>query len=807
MKTVKALDATALFTRCTFDEFPFETTADLDEVELVAGQARALNSVRFGVGVRGDGFDVFALGPSGLGKFVVINHILAQHAAKRPPPPDWCYINNFEHAHKPKALKLPAGRAVDLQHGMERVIDELRSAIPAAFESEDYQSRIAEVEEELKEKQGSAIGALQERAKEQGIKLFHTPSGFAMAPVKDDDEVVSPQEYEKLPDEEKERVQKVVADLQEDLQSALRQLPGWHKEAREKVRALNQEIASYAVGVSIDPLKAKFPDLPAVLSYLDAVQRDVIEHIDDFRPQTDAPKLPFAQLGAAEPFRRYEVNVLVAHDETQSAPVVFEELPTHGNLIGRAEHQAHMGTLTTDFTLIKAGALHRANGGYLVLDARQLLMQPFAYDGLKRALHSGEIRIESLERMLSTISTVSLEPEAIPLDVKIVLSGERLLYYMLYEHDPEFRDLFKVAADFEETVERNDESNALFARLVGSLAKRKDLRALDRGAVARVIEHGSRLAGDAEKLSTHLRSIGDLLREADYWAGEANRDVIAAEHVQRAIDEQTRRSDRIRERVHENIIRGTVMIDTQGETVGQINGLSVLQIGGFMFGQPSRITATVRLGAGKVVDIERETDLGGPLHSKGVLILGSFLGARYANDTPLSIAASLVFEQSYGGVDGDSASLAELCALLSALSGLPIKQGFAVTGSVNQHGQVQAIGGVNEKIEGFFDICSAGQLTGEQGVLIPASNAKHLMLRHDVVAAAADGRFRVFALHTVDEAIALLTGVDAGERGADGKYPEESVNGRVERRLIELSRARANFAKLGEEPKGGGTNE
>lgn len=807
MSTIKAIDAAALYTPCTFDALSFETTAELESVELVAGQERALDSVRFGVGMRGDGFNVFALGPTDLGKFHAVNHILEKHAEHRPAPPDWCYVNNFDRPDKPRALQLPAGRAVVLQQEMAELVVELRSAIPAAFESEGYQSRIAELEEELKEKQSTAIGAVDEEAKQNHIRIVHTPAGFAMAPMTEDEEVISSEEFEKLPDAEKERIQKVIARLQEDLKGALRQLPAWHKAAREKIRAINEEIANYAIALSIDPLKEKFADLARVIAYLDAVQKDVVAHIDDFRPQTEAPKLPFAPPAGVEPFRRYEVNVLVAHGEHPSAPVVFEELPTHANLIGRADHQAHMGTLMTDFTLIKAGALHRANGGYLILDARQVLLQPFAYDGLKRALKSREIRIESLERMISAISTVTLEPEPIPLDVKVVLSGERLLYYLLHEQDPEFRDLFKVAADFEESVDRDSESNILYARLIGSLARGDGLRALQRGAVARVVEHAARMAGDAEKLSTRVRSFADLLREADYWASQRNGDVISAADVQRAVDEQIHRSDRIRDRVYENITRGTVLIDSRGEAVGQINALSVLQIGGFMFGQPSRITATVRLGAGKVVDIERETDLGGPLHSKGVLILSSYLGARYARDYPLSIAASLVFEQSYGGVDGDSASLAELCTLLSALSGVPINQQFAVTGSVNQHGDVQAIGGVNEKIEGFFDICSAAGLSGNQGVLIPPANVKHLMLRHDVVSAAAAGQFRVFAPRTVDEAITLLTGVEAGERDVNGDYPEGSVNGRVEKRLLELSQARANFAKLGEAQKAGGRDE
>jgi len=467
-------------------------------------------------------------------------------------------------------------------------------------------------------------------------------------------------------------------------------------------------------------------------------------------------------------------------------------------LIGRVEYQAQMGTLVTDFTMIRPGALHRANGGYLMLDVRKVLLQPYAWDSLKRTMQSGEIRIESLEKSLSLISTTSLEPEPIPLDLKILLVGDRLLYYMLSVYDPEFCDLFKVAADFEESMDRDAEAHLLYARMIGSLARRQELRPLERGAVARIIEHSARLVGDSEKLSSHLRSITDLLQEADYWAKQASHAVIDATDVQQAIDHQILRADRIRDRVYEQIRRGTVMIDTHGEVVGQINGLSVIQLGGFAFGQPSRITATTRLGEGSVVDIERETELGGAIHSKGVFILSGFLSARYAREKPLSVAISLVFEQSYGMVDGDSASLAELCTTLSSLSGVPIRQSLAITGSVNQLGQAQPIGGVNEKIEGFFDVCNQSGLSGEQGVIIPETNVKHLMLRRDVVEAVCSNRFQIYSVTTVDQALELLTNVTAGERDAQGQFAEGSVNARVEQQLLEFADIRHNLAEKGE---------
>src|SRR5690606_19650713 len=551
--------------------------------------------------------------------------------------------------------------------------------------------------------------------------------------------------------------------------------------------------------------KERHRDVDEVLRYLDAVRADMVDSGDDFvRAVTGEgapPGLPFA-MPVMQPggwgealLSRYRVNLLVDRSDGAGAPIVYEDHPTHQNLVGRIEHRPHFGALVTDFTLITAGALHRATGGHLILDVRRLLSQPFAWEELKRTLRAGEIRIESLGQSLSLISTVSLEPEPIPLDVKVVLLGEPWIYYLLSMLDPEFSELFKVQADFDDRMVRDERTTPEYARLIATLAREARLRPFDRGAVARVMDRAARLAEDAERLSTHLSDIADLLREADYWAGEQGRAVVTADDVQQAIDAAIRRADRLRERALEAIGRGIVLIDTKGAVAGQINGLAVSMFGGF--GRPSRLTARVSLGRGEVVDIEREVALGGPIHSKGVLILQGFLADRYAQERPLSLKASLVFEQSYGGVDGDSASSAELYALLSALADVPIKQGLAVTGSVNQRGQVQAIGGVNEKIEGHFDVCRARGLTGEEGVLIPASNVKHLMLRHDVVEAAREGKFKIYAIETIDQGIEILTGMPAGERDAEGRYPEDSINGRVERRLAGFAEAARRFAQLG----------
>ena len=593
--------------------------------------------------------------------------------------------------------------------------------------------------------------------------------------------------------------------LQKTSQDIFLQIPRWEKEIREQVRELNREVTNLAVGHLIDEVRGAYQDLPYVVNYLNDLQQDVIENARDFlapeapsQPPSRANPMAFSAQGAPS-LRRYQVNVLVDNSELKGAPVVYEDNPVYQNLMGRMEHRAEMGALLTDFNLIRAGALHRANGGYLVLDARKVLMQPGVWEELKRSLKSGQIRIESLGQAMGLISTVSLEPQPVPLDVKVVLIGNHMLYYMLQQHDPEFGELFKVQADFSEEMDRNPVNQRLYAQVIATMVRKEGLRAFDRTAVGRAIEQSSRIVEDSKKLSIHMRETVDLLREADYWAGKAGKDVVTAAEVQQAIDAWIYRSDRVRERMQEEIGRGTILIDTEGEKVGQINGLSVFQLGGFSFGRPSRITARVRLGRGEVVNIEREVELSGPLHSKGVLILSGFLGARYALEHPLSLSASLVFEQSYSGVDGDSASSAELYALLSAIAGVPIKQSLAVTGSVNQYGQVQAIGGVNQKIEGFFSICQKRGLTGEQGVLIPASNVAHLMLRRDVVQAVADGQFHICPVETIDQGIELLTGIPAGDLGETGDYPEGSINARVKTRLAELAEKRSAFNAPAEE--------
>ena len=800
MSPIAPLAPDRLYRACDIGHFTFTTTAELDDLSEGIGQMRAIDAAHFGIGMRHAGYNLYVMGPPGSGKRYLVRQLLDQRVGAEAKPADWCYVHNFSQPHKPRAIRLPAGMGTRFHADMQQLVSELQATISAVFEGDEYRRRLAQIDEEYGERQARAFVEVGEEAGKLSVTLMRTPNGFSFAPAKGD-EVMSPEEYEKLPPEEKARFERDIGSLQEKLEKVIRQVHQWRRERLERVRKLNEEAVLFAVGPLIDDLRRNYADYPVVCSYLDEVQQNVIESMDEFRHPKEAQTGLAALTSEPPDFSRFRVNLLVGRDGTEGAPVVYEDQPTYQNLIGRVEHLAQLGALVTNFLQIKPGALHQANGGYLLLDAIKLLTQPFSWEGLKRALSTHEIRIESLGQMVSLVSTVSLEPEPIPLDAKVILIGNRLLYYLLAQYDPEFGELFKVAADFEDEVARSADNDLLYARLIGTLVRREKLHPFDRDAVARVIEHSARRAEDAEKLSTHMQSLADLVREADYWAAEETREVVTRADVERAIEAQIRRADRLRERSHEAILRGILHIATEGERVGQVNGLSVFQLGDFSFAQPSRITANTRLGDGELVDIQREVKLGGSIHSKGVLILSSFLAARYAAEQPLSLAASLVFEQTYGQVEGDSASVAELCALLSSLANVPIQQSLAVTGSVDQFGRVQAIGAVNEKIEGYFDICNMRGLTGRQGVLIPASNVAHLMLRQDVVDAAKAGRFHVYAVETVDQALELLTGIAVGTPDAEG-----SLDQRVAQRIKHLAELRRKYAKKAE-PGSGGSHE
>ena len=786
---------------CDPARLPFATTDELEDLDGVLGQPRAVAAMELGIAIGAPGYNLFALGPPGTGKRFLVERYLGSQALRQPPPDDWCYVNNFADPHRPRALRLPPGRGAGLRRDMEELIAELRTALAAAFEREDYQARRQLIDQEVEKQHEKDLEEVGKRAEERSLAVLRTPMGLMVAPVRRG-KVLSPEDLEHLPDEQRQELTGHIEETEEEMEKAFRQIPRLQRKQREKVLELDREVSRSVVDAPLDEMRKKYQELPAVLSYLDTVEEDVLRHSELFHSREE-PSSAEETLEAEAPFRRYEVNVLVDSGGLRNAPVIHEDYPTYTNLLGRVEHLSQMGALVTDFTLIKAGALHRANGGFLVLDALELLRQPFAWEGLKRTLRTGQIRIEAMAQAWSLLSTVTLEPEAVPLSAKVVLTGERMLYYMLSASDPDFGELFKVQVDFEDSLDLTEESQLLYARLIAGLVHREKLKPFDRTAVARVLEQAARRAEDARKLSLHGGSLLDLLREADHWCRDG-RTIVTAADVQKAIDAQIFRADRVRHHLQEEIRRGTLRVETEGVVPGQVNGLSVMQLGGFSFGHPGRITARARLGEGEVIDIEREVELSGPIHSKGVLILSGFLGERYAADRPLSLSASLVFEQSYGGVEGDSASLAELCALLSAISGVPLRQSLAVTGSVDQRGQVQAIGGVNEKIEGFFDVCAAGglnrPLTGDQGVLIPVSNVQHLMLRHDVVDAVRQGTFHIYPVAVVDEALELLTGVPAGALDELGFYPEGSVNRLVADRLVSFAQARRAF--LHHEPDG-----
>ncbi len=752
-----------------------------------------MEALRFGLGIHHEGYNIYVMGSSGMGKHEMLRDFLQQQVADGPRPNDWCYVNNFSAPQQPKVLKLPCGIASRLQKDMEQCVEDLLVTIPGVFQSAEYKSRLNEISEEYSDKEQQAFTALRDKAKERNIALMQTPTGYTLAPLVND-KIITPEEFEALAEAEQKVIEDKINELKEELKQVVLKMPMWMKEGRERMKKLNQNIVQNAVNQIFRELETHYGEHAEVLNFLAEVKQDVIENVDAFREEEGHASVPEDLKARVHEFPMYKVNVLVDNSGTCSPPIIYEDNPSLNNLMGRVEHEAQYGTLTTDFTLIRNGALHRANGGYLLLDAIKVLTNPFAWDTLKRALQSHEIRIESIDQLLSLVSTKSLEPEPVPLELKVILLGDRMIYYLLQAYDPDFNLLFKVPADLSEDLPRTDDNTLGYARLIAALQHRKSLKPLDSEAVARVVEQGSRMLEDAEKLPLHLNSLTDLLCESDYYAGIAKADRISADHVQQAVDAAIRRMDQFRERVHESILRDIHLVDTSGVKVAQINGLSVYQLGEYAFGGPTRITAQARLGSGKVLDIEREVKLGGNIHSKAVLILSAFIASRFAKNRPLPIAASLVFEQSYGGVEGDSASVAEITVLLSAIADLPIRQSLAVTGSINQHGQVQAIGGINQKIEGFFDICAARGLSGDQGVVMPSANTQHLMLAQRVIDAVSAGQFHIYQVSTIDEALSLLTGLDYGEIDDNGQYPADSVNGRVATKIEEWIKAAKKYA-------------
>ncbi len=774
----------------------FEHSGQLEAGNSHLGQDRAVDALRFGIGMDRDGYNVFVLGPPGSHRHGLSMELARECAGREEAPDDWCYVHNFTDPERPRALSFPAGQGAGFRNDMRDLIREMQLAIPAAFEGDDYRNQLKAVEAETQKEVEGGWKQLERRAREEGIGLLQTPTGYVLAPTRDG-KVLDDTEFEKLPAEKQREIRASIERLHETVQQHIERLPQLRKQFRERVRALNRDVTEHAVGLLLFELKRKYSGFGDAVRYLGEVQQDLIENADDFRESEPSP-LPFLAKDKSQLFGRYEVNLFVSNRPEDAAPVVYETNPSYQNVIGKVEHRAVMGALTTDFRLVRAGALHRAHGGYLILDMHRVLVRPFVWEALKQSLFAKRVRIESPGEIYGFVSTTTLQPESIPLDVKVILVGERWLYYLLSDHDPEFRELFRVAADLDDDLERSAANVEQYVRLVADRIRDRELAPFSRDAVQRVIEQRARSAEDSERLSTHMRSLDDLLTQSDYWARQRGAEVVTRDDVSRAVDETRRRLDRTQKRIADAIARDVLLIDTDGERVGQVNGLSVIELAGVRFGHPVRITATTRIGSGEVVDIEREVELGGAIHSKGMMILSSALAARYAPDTPLSLNGSVVFEQSYGGVEGDSASVAEFCALVSSLSGVPIRQNLAVTGSVNQHGRVQVVGGINEKIEGFYDVCKARGLDGAQGVVIPADNVKHLVLREDVIDAVTGGRFAVFAVTDVDEAVTLLTGVEAGIRDADGNFPEGTVNHGVEEQLIAYAEARKRFTRQGD---------
>ena len=801
---ITKLKSEQLYTKCDPKGFDFSTTAELEERLSALGQDRALSAVELGINIKSKGYNLFCLGPEGTGKTSLVKRVLREEAKNRPTPDDWAYVYNFEEPHKPVAISFPAGIAVEFAKDVDKLIEELSSSIPTILDSDEYKAGLSIIREKYKQKKEEYIKILQKKAKGKSVSLLHMPVGLVVAPVKNG-EVLSPEAFDELPEEEKKSLIDDLNAIQAEIEDSAQDLPQWEDKQRKETNTLREKFIKNSVKNPVDALRNRYKGYKHANEFLKNVQKYIIDNVDEFMPAQenncgeggeDALAALFSKMNKPEEdkFAKFKVNVVVKNEPDSGAPIIHLDHPTQGNLVGRVERVQQYGALLTDFTLIKAGALHQANGGFLLIDARKLLLQPFAWDSLKRAIASKQIKIEAPSDETS-FTTISLDPEPIPLDVKVIMTGDAELYEVLSERDPDFGDFFKVEADFGVLMDRTHENEIEYAKLIGSLSKKKHLRSLNRQAVAKVIEYSSRLAEDSRKLTAHIASIGDLLREADYWARKSKSNQIGKNHIEQAIDAQIYRSDRIKQAMLEQIDEGTILMDVEGERVGQINGLVVYNFSRNSFGKPARITTQVRIGKGDFLDIEREIELSGPIHTKGVLILQSLIANRFAKYSPLSLSASIVFEQSYGGVDGDSASSTEYYCLISALTGIPIKQSIAVTGSINQFGEIQPIGGVNEKIEGFFDVCKHHGLTGTQGVIIPRTNVKDLMLREDILNAVDEGNFAIYAIDHVDDGIEILTGMKAGAADKNGKYPRGTVNNRVQKALDEYYKRYVRFAK------------
>ncbi|MDD5224473.1 MAG: ATP-binding protein [bacterium] len=777
---------------CDPNDITCQSTKELGPLDQVIAQERAVRAIEFGLGITEHGFNIFAAGPHGTGRVTTVKAAVEKLARTRPVPDDWVYVQNFSNPLAPDALSLPAGKGREFKRDMENLVSDLKIEIARVFESDEYEKQKNQIAESLTEERNRIVHEIEEKAKAKGFSLQSTPMGFVALPVVDN-KPLTQEEFFALRKEKQDEIKGRQTELQQEMNQGLKKINRFERQLRDRVKDLDREIALNAVGQILEDLQEKYRDHSRIPPYLKAVKEDILQNIDDFRKTEEPSPLPFLKMSPS--FDRYSVNLVVDNAEQKGLPIVYESNPTFPNLFGRVDRKAQFGMLTTDFSMIRPGALHRANGGFLILNDRDLLTRYYAWEGLKRALKEEEIRIEDISEQLGFATTETIKPQPIPFNIKVIIVGEPMIYYLLYAHDPDFRELFKIHSAFDYQMERSPEAISLYAGFIASRCRELKLRHLSREAVSRVIEFGSELSDDQEKLSTRFSDISDLLVESNLWAERSGSGEIQAANVEKALEEKIYRSSLYEEKVREMIARGYILLEAEGEKIGQINGLSVIFLGNYMFGRPNRITAPVSLGREGIIDIERRADLGGKIHSKGIMIISGFLAGRYAQDKPLSLSASICFEQSYEGVEGDSASAAELIALLSSLSGAPIRQSIAITGSVNQMGEIQPIGGVNRKIEGFFEVCKIKKVNGVPGVIVPESNVKNLMLKPEVVRAVSEGKFRIIAVSHVDEALEVLTGIPAGKRTPEGKWEEGSLNARVDARVRKMSEELARLSR------------
>lgn len=791
---VKELSVEGYRKYCDPKSLGIGSSAEIGNSFTIIGQERAVRSLRFGMGIKEKGFNIFVSGMPGTGKTTTIKRFLEEMASQEPIPSDWCYVNNFADAYHPNALQLPAGRGKEFCKDIENLVASVKKELSQLFESEEYARQREQLDAQFQKQKEDLFNRLNETAASQGFNIQISPTGFTTIPLVNG-EPLPKEKFLALTPEEKEDLMRKRQALEGDMDVTIRQVRQIDKASQEALGKGDREMAGNAIKHLFEELHDSYNELPEIVQHLEKILENVLDNLDAFQsPPEDKLVLPGMRTQSREPLeKRYQVNLVTDNSVLKSAPVIVEPNPSYNNLFGRIEQEARFGTLVTDYTLIRGGSLHQANGGYLVLPALDLIRNPLAWESLKRALTNDQIVIEDVSEKLSFATTKSLRPQPIPLNVKVILVGRPEIYQGLLAYDEHFIELFKVKADFDTDMPCSDENVLNYTRFISHLCEVEKLTHLDATAMARVVEHGSRIAEDQEKLSTRFGDISDVVREANYYAGLEKSDQVHVEHILKAIDEHFYRSSMYQSHILEMIKRGLIKIDIKGEQTGQVNGLSVLSLGDVAFGKPSRITASVGLGQKGVMDIEREAQLGGPTHTKGVMILGGFLADRFSRDKPLSLTARLAFEQSYSGVDGDSASSTELYAILSALSSVPIRQGIAVTGSVNQKGAIQAIGGVNHKIEGYYYVCKAVGLTGDQGVMIPASNLSNLMLKEEVLDAARAGKFHIWPISSIEEGIEVLTGIQAGQADKDGSYPDGSLFRKVDDRLRFMAETLAKF--------------